>query len=387
MKRFYVALVGFLLTDAVPLIPSKSLSAQNAGAASGVQSLPLSFAQGAENLLWTVDVKIGSQQKFNLTLDINGKNSFLFLDRLQIRNTKECGRDNGARRFFDDELSSTYEGSVAGFDGGMGRYPYLSLSCREQEPDLVSAGIEAWYSTDTFHFGAFSAQKTPFVVVREVYLPLNPQWPSDGILGLNDYSEPLSTTSKILKGFDKQEITLYFKSDLNAGGQITFGGRDTQNCGKSWTTFKRREYWGWGAYVPNLTLGSSKVIDFGHNASLSTNAPFLELPFDVFEPLVRTLRAEYDFATDLYTVGCDKVSSMPSLGIRLRDPLNPTKDAIHYEVPSSKYTIEMKTSTGRKCALLVVEEMDGSKLGTQFLPPGCIHLDYANDAVSFDATM
>ncbi|KAH7711744.1 aspartyl protease-like protein [Aphelenchoides avenae] len=234
-------------------------------------------------------------------------------------------------------------------------------------------------------FGSFSAGKTPFVLVQEVYLPLNPQWPSDGILGLNDYDRKLSTTSTILSGFDKKEITLFLKSDLHAGGQITFGGKDTQNCGKSWTTFKRREYYGWGAYVPDFTLGSSKVIDFGRNASLSTTSPFLQLLFDTFEPLVRTLRAEYDFATDLYTVGCDKVPSLPPLGIRLRDPLNPTKDAIRYEVPSSKYTIQMKTSAGPKCALLIVEEIDGSKLGTQFLPPGCIHLDYANDAVSFDS--
>lgn len=152
-------------------------------------------------------------------------------------------------------------------------------------------------------------------------------------------------------------------------------------------------------------LGSSNVIDFGRNVSLATNSPFLQLPFDTFEPLVRTLRAEYDFATDLYTVSCDRVSSLPSLGIRLRDPLNPTKDAIHYEVPSSKYTIQMvssrlnaetnisntpaiqKMSAGPKCALLVIEDIDGFKLGTQFLPPGCIHLDYTNDAVSFDSSL
>ncbi|KAH7695575.1 hypothetical protein AAVH_37362, partial [Aphelenchoides avenae] len=61
MDRFvtYLVLAGFLLVDAVPLSGSKSLLAKNAGAASAAQSLPLSFAQGTENLLWTVDVKIG----------------------------------------------------------------------------------------------------------------------------------------------------------------------------------------------------------------------------------------------------------------------------------------------------------------------------------------
>ncbi|KAH7711739.1 Protein ASP-8 [Aphelenchoides avenae] len=265
-----------------------------------------------------------------------------------------------------------------------GPYPYLSLECRVQVPDFDLGDVRAWYSTDTFDFGAFFTEETPFVVVREVYYPLNPQWPSDGTLGLNDFNQKWSTISTVLSGFDKKEITLFLKSDLHSGGQITFGGKDTQNCGKSWTTFKQRHNGDWAAYVPNLTLGSGQRINFGKNVSLETKSPVLELPLATFRPLVKALGAEYDFASDGYTVNCDKVSSLPSLSIRLRDPLNPTKDAIRYEVPSSKYTLQRKTSSGLKCVLLVAQQNGAPKLGSPFLPPGCIHLDYTNEAVSFE---
>ncbi|KAH7719416.1 aspartic protease 7 [Aphelenchoides avenae] len=377
--------LGFILASGTPLHgPAKSMSLPLHRPYSVYESddaqepLPLSV-NGIESLVYTVDVQLGSQI-FNLTLDTNAEASVLFAKGF-VASNRSCSKGDAERRLFDPSLSTSFKvttGSVGGWF--LYEYPYVGLECHQS----VGAGqlLQGVWGQDAYNFGTFSVPEVPFILSNNTYYPLNPRWASDGILPLGMmYGEALKKVLGAVGG--GQEVSLYLNNAKTSdnhpvpGGRITFGGKNTQDCGDKWVTLKSDDT-DWFLSLNSVTIGA-KSITSGDYAGLSTSTPFLEVPSWEFRPVVKALGGTFNNELDLYTVDCSKIDSLPSVKISLGSGF-----ALIYDVKAQDYVAKINGKSGVRCALLIVQGDTGIwTVGTQFLPRRCVHLDYAKGQVGF----
>ncbi|KAH7712411.1 renin [Aphelenchoides avenae] len=349
-------------------------------------SLPLSVS-GVDSLAYTIPVSVGGQA-FNLTLDTNAQ-ALVFFEKGYQYIQNSCGNATENRNFFDPSSSKTYQdtGNFA-VGWGVSRYPlfpYMEVACDE----LVGGAYElhGTVASDTLSLSSTSVDKVRFILAEKTYYPLNPAWASDGVFPLALRNAPDDSSSNALSSVldgvgGNQEVTLWLSgtptNTPTPGGQVTFGGKDTKNCGSKWTKLRSSVNF-WTIISIGVSVGNTTVT--GVEASISIASPFLAVPHKYFRPLVKALNGKYSDELHLYTVDCSKVGSLPDIRLKLGLGFS-----LQYAVTAEKYVAKMNTKQGTKCALLIVRTPDGFMdwtVGAQFLPKRCIHLDYDNGFISF----
>ncbi|KAH7703307.1 aspartic protease, partial [Aphelenchoides avenae] len=182
---------------------------------------------------------------------------------------------------------------------------------------------------------------------------LNAGWASDGIFPLailrGDKYDPPSNDA-LLRILDyvggRQEVTLWLNGTPSEdsgpvpGGQITLGGPDMVNCGAKWQKVNAKD--DWSVYLNNVTVGSKTVYSLqsrSDTVSITVASPMLIVPSDVFDAVIRSFYAEYDFELDLYTVNCARISSLPAIKFNIGDDQTP--NVLEYAVPADKFVTKV----------------------------------------------
>ncbi|KAH7694142.1 hypothetical protein AAVH_38817, partial [Aphelenchoides avenae] len=112
------------------------------------------------------------------------------------------------------------------------------------------------------------------------------------------------------------------------GGRITFGGKNTQDCGDKWVTLQSDFEADWSLALNSITSGEK--------AELSTSSPFLEVPLWDFRPVVNAMGGAFNDDLDLYTVDCNKIDSLPPITISLGSGF-----ALVYDVKAQDYVAKI----------------------------------------------
>ncbi|KAH7680506.1 aspartic protease BmAsp-1identical, partial [Aphelenchoides avenae] len=123
---------------------------------------------------------------------------------------------------------------------------------------------------------------------------------------------------------------------LVPGGQITLGGKDTENCDSTWTKVAstNRDNWSVTIHSFNILLTSGEVLNTGYDArddiraEISIASPLLTVPTDLHDQLVRELNATRNDELALYTVSCYDHPKIPSIVINIGSGL----DSIYYTI-------------------------------------------------------
>jgi len=140
--------------------------------------------------------------------------------------------------------------------------------------------------------------------------------PSDGILGLafqsiavDDVEPPFQRAYK-LGLLDKNLFTVYLKADGTgasgqAGGQITYGGYDSDNCDSTITYFPLSSE-SWWEFNLDATYANSKKRSGKWTAISDTGTSLVYAPSNVAKDLFKEIGATYDASEGLYKVDCGK---------------------------------------------------------------------------------
>ncbi|KAH7704089.1 hypothetical protein AAVH_28729 [Aphelenchoides avenae] len=270
--------------------------------------------------------------------------------------------------------------------------------------------------------------KVPYILATQTDFMINNKWPSDGVfpLGIQNHQ----ALSRILSGVGgKQEVTLWLSGEPAShetpapGGEITFGGKDTRNCGDRWTTIPNANTADWSVPIHSVRVGDNVTAVYNRERSgyarISLATPFLEVPsakaIEVFRDFLSfaTLRPpviDVGLQPEQLTVNCSLIDSMPAIRINIGSGFG----SISYTVPAKEFVARYpqpvchvddprscKIGDPPVCGLLIVEKLQqassllaGSRqatpdpddvwvIGSQFLPKRCVRLDYANGEMSF----
>jgi hypothetical protein len=333
-----------------------------------------------------ISVGIGTPpQPFNLTIDYGFDTTLTLLNGYY---EAPCKGANPSRRVYTPSLSSTYQN--LSYTGGISSVsfgpPYADTGdCGSLNGTGVGNGTLA---AEYYEIGSVTAKNVSFYTMHAIE-HLNPRWASDGVLGLAIsfdcwFDTDNCTVFGLLKKLGKPVVSVYLNSDIPAvgtasmAGAITFGARDTQNCGK-WVTLPMgppaiTDYF-FDFIVSTFSLGSYTAKENGRPALLVSTEAYIWAPPRIFAQIIAQLNAEYDFSDDIYTVDCSGIATLPDLVFTL--------SGYTYKVPATLYTRPLDGQ--QTCAVLI---RDGSEVygpgldmwyfGTSFLRAQCHAFDYSN---------
>ncbi|KAH7719231.1 aspartic protease [Aphelenchoides avenae] len=350
-------------------------------------------------------------QFFNLTLDtanyyttlFSAENSFRVGSQWAADNDQVCygtaeAPINATRNWFRQTESRT-----------MRRSYFKRLGDTFQPFDLLG---------HPYTISNLALAETPVSVVDNVHFWLNPDWPSDGILGINrHFSSHLtdrtnasnSALERFLTAFDGRNTTATIVLESGPiggpaefGGWITFGGKDEESCSREWLYPESLPSWNlnvtsWVMLVEKplpiflrFSLGNVAYNSpmLGRIDSMST---FIRLPQPFVDNVIADLGALYDFESDAYYVDCADVTKLPDLGFRIgKGNLVGRRLEMVYTVPASDYARQVYSGLPNRCYLMMTsqamfghaETSDWLSLGATFMRSHCIMLDYSNGKVA-----
>jgi len=139
--------------------------------------------------------------------------------------------------------------------------------------------------------------------------------PLDGILGLAfrsisaDDVQPVFQHAVELGLVDQNLFTVWLKADGGGaqgekGGQITYGGFDTDNCDSAITYFSLASETWWEFNVDGYSINSKTKKSGKWTAISDTGTSLIIAPTKVVSDLVKEIGATFDFDYGLYTVPC-----------------------------------------------------------------------------------
>ncbi|KAH7671536.1 aspartic protease, partial [Aphelenchoides avenae] len=221
-----------------------------------------------------------------------------------------------------------------------------------------------------------------------------PYWPSDGVLGfqrlyLGDASVE-STVFDLARAAGAPQVTL-FGGDFAKGrpGVLTFGGPDATNCASAWNSVSQGPgiIFEWDLQINGFQFGAYKEPIPQWNGILGTDAK-TSVPQKVFDQIVKTLAAEFDFASDEYLVNCDAAKSAPEIVIQLSPFSGSISPSAHeYRIPSTAFAANLTNRTDGKCILLFEQTYQDSfydwKMGWNALAGYCWMFDYGAKEFAF----
>ncbi|KAH7721383.1 renin isoform 1 [Aphelenchoides avenae] len=232
--------------------------------------------------------------------------------------------------------------------------------------------------------GARVVSVTPFILTP---LPddLSKKFIAGGALGLAlgiDGSK--SAIQRILSGVEFKQVTLWLENGGNSSdernGAITFGGSDPLLCDTEWVETSGD----WTVPLSGLAVGPTPLLTSPRqqvvvSASVSVSTLFLELPFDVYDDFIWTLRYFANITdsgtTGIVLIDCADVPSLPPITLQMGD--------VHVVVTGEDYTIASKENPNTCVILIKPAPATAWTLGLPFLPKGCISYDYENAVLGF----
>jgi len=276
------------------------------------------------------------QGPFQVILDTGSSN--LWLVDVQCTAAECDGLDNPLlgdpwkKNKYDRTKSSTYKP-----DGRRFEIYYGSGSCYGDLviDRLVLAGLEVPDQT----FGAAEG-------IAQVF----GYFPMDGILGLGwpALAEDAVTPpfQKLIPQLDKGLFTVWLDRHVKptlgqAGGLITYGAIDQDNCNKDivYTKITSETYW-------QFAVDGFSIKDYSNAQSVQaisdTGTSFIYGPSNDIDQIITISGADYDFNTGLYTVDCDAASSLPDLVF--------TVSGKKLNIPGSEHVTDLELGDN-KCAL------------------------------------
>ncbi|KAH7695211.1 Protein ASP-1 protein7, partial [Aphelenchoides avenae] len=183
-----------------------------------------------------------------------------------------------------------------------------------------------------------SARKVPFLVAKTVQSTLQSFWPSDGVLSVSVpwTGKNKSAVYQIASSIGQPQTTLYMKrtSGYSRGdrvGTLTFGGRDAENCDKTWVELPLgSQYWiVFNTKVNSVSLGSAEVYKNFSVASFGASISTIGVPFSMFPLIGNMLNATFDPKTQFYVIPCDSVKDAPPLTFHM--------EGLEYVIPAGDY--------------------------------------------------
>ncbi|KAI6212858.1 Peptidase A1 domain-containing protein [Aphelenchoides besseyi] len=246
-------------------------------------------------------ITIGTpEQLFNVILDTGSSN--LWIPDKQCKNSKLASNRQGpcdGKHHFESSKSKSYtkDGRTWDIQYGTGSASgFLGIDT------VIRGGDQLSIPTTTFgqatHLADFFTGD-----------------PLDGILGLAfrsisvDDVQPVFQHAVDLGLVDQPIFTVWLKADGgdtsgDKGGQITYGGVDTDHCSSDVSYVKlSHELW-WEFNIDAVGTNGKKGKQ-SYSAISDTGTSLIVGPSGPLQELVDATNAQYDFNYDLYTVDCD----------------------------------------------------------------------------------
>jgi hypothetical protein len=209
--------------------------------------------------------------------------------------------------------------------------------------------------------------------------------PLDGILGLafrsiaEDDVQPVFQHAVELGLVDQNLFTVWLKADGGGaegqnGGQITYGGFDTDHCDPAITYFSLASETWWEFRISDVAVNNKKKAG-KYTAISDTGTSLIVAPTKVVTDLVNAIGATFDFNYGLYTVDC---STKFTWSVYLND---------------DGHTIDEKTMLLKfdDVCILGFEGADEGEpdfiLGDVFIRENCQIYDFGNERIGFSKSI
>ncbi|KAI6234001.1 Peptidase A1 domain-containing protein [Aphelenchoides fujianensis] len=272
------------------------------------------FNTGGQNftdytdLFYAGNITIGTPpQSFQVLFDTKSADLWVLDD--SCTDPKVCDGQNDpqygtwTKQKFHKNQSSTFQKNGAGFDG------YADGS-----------SVHGYVGVDTLILGGISVSNQAVGLVNDLagYFPF---YPYDGVLGLGwptaGSDQQTNVFPNLIPQLDAPLFTIWLDRHVQpakgrAGGMITFGTVDQQNCDVPLVYAPLFVQTDWSFAVDAFDLGTF------HNATAlaaasDTTAGFILVPFDLMYAILDQLQPAFDPSTGLYTVPCTSAATLPDL--------------------------------------------------------------------------
>ncbi|KAI6223191.1 Peptidase A1 domain-containing protein [Aphelenchoides besseyi] len=239
-------------------------------------------------------------------------------------------------------------------------------------------------AADTLNIAGLTIKNQIFAAVSDIQEPFG-YFPLDGILGLGwpklSVDQVTPPFQDVIKQLDKPLFTVWLDRHVKpsigqAGGLITYGAIDTQNCDTplTYAPITREAYW-------QFAIDSFSIDDYANSqatdAISDTGTSFILAPYDDFDAIEKKSNADYDWSSGVYSLDCDTVDQIPDLVFKVNGQ--------ELRVSAKEYVIDLELGGG-KCALAIDTNFDddfGWLLGDPFIRANCQIYDVGGQQIGF----
>lgn len=285
---------------------------------------------------------------------------------------------------------TTFAGISINSCGGM-----VSTNCYNSNlsSTYVFKGLDRYNETigqDVFTLVGFTSKTQGFMLNNfdgpNITFASNGQ-PFDGSLGLawpslavNNVTPPIQN---LLSQFDKPVFSMFLErkgSNANgqAGGLLTLGAIDTQNCDSNVNYAPLTSLSLWQFSVSGFSVGSYQKTK-AMQVFVESSTTLLGAPTDDFNAILKATNAVYDQGNDIYTLPCNS-TGLPDLQFTINKQV--------YSVSSKEYVIQDLFESSL-CYLAIYDNGNGGfggpawLLGDPFMRSYCTIFDVGNKQIGF----
>ncbi|KAH7721769.1 CRE-ASP-1 protein [Aphelenchoides avenae] len=332
--------------------------------------------QNLEDNYYTVDILVGTPgQAFTVAIGTNFSSLVLQSKKCVVCAAPHLGT-NYTARLFDETKSSTFKSG-----------PQWSNNLDHEN--------EGKMGYDTVNIASLQVSVQEFALAEQDYIDLYPRqedlgdYPVDGILGLSWPSGAIDGATpffqKVAKQLDAPVFSIFLGPYVDykqnkLDGQITFGGRNQENCvADGYRYFPVTVDGTWIVELNGFQIGS-KVSKMKHQALFDTQQSKMRTPGWEFDRIVAASGAEFDYDSLSYVVDCKKIPTLPKIRVSLG-----STNMNYFEVSPEQYIVKNYGGYG-KCVLDVEEQANGGwepnwVFGGPFLRSYCQAYDFGQKRI------